>query len=56
MVSVEDVVENSRVLSLTDHSGADKTLSGIVRDGNRTTASWILSLLPWSWEHSMRRP
>lgn len=56
MVSVEDIVENSRVLSLTDHSGADKTLSGIVRDGNRTTASWILTLLPRSWEHSMRRP
>lgn len=46
MVSVEDVVENSRVLSLTDHSGTDKTLSGVVKDGNHTTASWILSLLP----------
>lgn len=42
MVSVEDGVENSGVLSFTDHSGADKTLSGVMRDGNHTTVSWIL--------------
>ena len=60
MVSVEDSVENSGVLSFTDHSGADKTLSGVMRDGNHTTVSWILTLLPQSQEHSqkhsVRRP